>query len=620
VRKNLLLFLLSLIVLAGVLPARAQSAARLELFALDASAFPTISASMDVFDPGGAFITGLQPGQVTLLEDDLPIAPTSLQELQPGVQFAIALDPGAAFAFQDAHAISRFDLVMNVLIHWAEAHADAFNDELSLVPTDAVISSNLSAASFASALAAYQPDLQTIRPTLDSLSHAIDLVSDAGSQIGMKRVLLYITSPLESASIPALQSLTQRAIAMDVRVHVWVVSSPDFFTTSGATALKDLSILTGGTYALFSGEESLPDPEAYLTPLRHTYALRYPSAIRTSGSHTLVLQVESDGATLTSEPVSFDLVVEPPNPMLVTPPGQILRQGPDLQSTDFALFQPASQEIEAIIEFTDGIQRPLIRTGLYVDGVLVDENISEPFDLFTWDLSGITSSGEHILQVQALDSLGLQKTSLGLTVSVTVVLPERGVRAFLSRNSLWVTLGAVGLAGAALVTTLLVGRRGSQHVPARKTGRRGGRDPLTAQVDDVSEERPRRALHGRAASALKQSDAYLLRLKEDGQAITAPPIPISLPEMTFGSDPLHATRLLDDPSVSPLHARLKQENGQFILTDEKSTAGTWVNYEPLTAPRPLHNGDILHIGRIAYRFMLRKPPESPAPRLTPPKP
>jgi len=81
VRKNLPLFLLSLILLAGVVPARAQSAARLELFALDASAFPTISASMDVFDPGGAFITGLQPGQVTLLEDDLPITPASLEEL-----------------------------------------------------------------------------------------------------------------------------------------------------------------------------------------------------------------------------------------------------------------------------------------------------------------------------------------------------------------------------------------------------------------------------------------------------------------------------------------------------------------------------------------------------------
>jgi pSer/pThr/pTyr-binding forkhead associated (FHA) protein len=85
--------------------------------------------------------------------------------------------------------------------------------------------------------------------------------------------------------------------------------------------------------------------------------------------------------------------------------------------------------------------------------------------------------------------------------------------------------------------------------------------------------------------------------------------------MTFGSDPIQATRVLDDPSVSPLHARLKAENGQFMLSDEKSVAGTWVNYEPLAAPRPLRHGDVLQIGRLSYRFMLRRPPEIPAPRV-----
>jgi hypothetical protein len=31
----------------------------------------------------------------------------------------------------------------------------------------------------------------------------------------------------------------------------------------------------------------------------------------------------------------------------------------------------------------------------------------------------------------------------------------------------------------------------------------------------------------------------------------------------------------------------------------------------------LQHGDVLHIGRLSYRFMLRKPPERPAPRITP---
>ena len=87
--------------------------------------------------------------------------------------------------------------------------------------------------------------------------------------------------------------------------------------------------------------------------------------------------------------------------------------------------------------------------------------------------------------------------------------------------------------------------------------------------------------------------------------------------MIFGSDPLRASRILDDPSVSPLHARLRFSHGEYILSDEGSTAGTWVNYEQLNAPRSLKHGDVLQIGRFSYRFMLRVPPERPAPTVTP---
>jgi len=78
-------------------------------------------------------------------------------------------------------------------------------------------------------------------------------------------------------------------------------------------------------------------------------------------------------------------------------------------------------------------------------------------------------------------------------------------------------------------------------------------------------------------------------------------------------------RILDDPSVSPLHARLREENGEYILSDEKSVAGTWVNCVALTAPQRLQHGDVLQIGKLSYRFMLRKPPEQPTPKITPTK-
>jgi hypothetical protein len=88
-----------------------------------------------------------------------------------------------------------------------------------------------------------------------------------------------------------------------------------------------------------------------------------------------------------------------------------------------------------LVEFPDGHKRALKRTALYVDGVQIAENTSEPFDKFTWDLSGYNSSGQHSLQVLAEDELGLSKTSLSLPVSVTVVLPPGGLVALLAKNS-----------------------------------------------------------------------------------------------------------------------------------------------------------------------------------------
>jgi pSer/pThr/pTyr-binding forkhead associated (FHA) protein len=80
---------------------------------------------------------------------------------------------------------------------------------------------------------------------------------------------------------------------------------------------------------------------------------------------------------------------------------------------------------------------------------------------------------------------------------------------------------------------------------------------------------------------------------------------------------VEAMHLLNDPSVSPLHARISEKEGKYTLSDERSTAGTWVNFEPVTSSRLLQHGDRINFGRSAYRFMLSKPPQHPAPRLVP---
>jgi hypothetical protein len=615
-RKFLKISFSIFLLFAVVISVHAQSltSTRLSLYSLQTDSFPTITAGLDVFDSAGNVVTGLKPDAITLLEDQQPVPLKSLEEVQAGVEFALALDPGPAFAYRDANAVTRYDKVVQVIKDWLANHPDSLGDDLSLIPTYGTLSAHLAnTATFSDALAAYLPDLQSITPSLNTLARALDTVTEPPPQVGMKPAVLFVTSPTPVEDLPTLQNLTERAAAQHVRVDVWIVASVDFFSTSGATALKDLAIQTGGQVAMFSGVEPLPGLEMYLAPLRDTYRLTYVSGLLTSGGHTLVVQADLDGKTISSEPLPFDLNIQPPNPILVSPPEQITRRAPDERTLDPAAFLPNQQPLDIIIEFPDGRSRPLASTTLLVDGQKVAENTSKPFDHFTWNLSGYTSSGQHILSVEAVDSFGLSKVSLGVPVAITVIKPKFGLLPFLARNRLWVALIAILFAGAVLGVILAGGRRRRRLPPVERAARL---DPLTQPVVADTGRQHGRLLLKRPA---KQAEAYLVRLKDDGQPVTAPAIPINAPEITFGSDPLQVTRILDDPSVSPLHARLQEKNGEYILSDEKSTAGTWVNYKSLNAPRRLQHGDVLHIGRVSYRFMLRKPPERPAPTITPTK-
>ena len=591
--------------------AQSQNTARLSLYALQTGGFPAVSAGLDVFDSAGNVVTGLKPDAITLLEDGKPRPINSLQENKVGVEFALALDPGPTFSYRDANAVTRYDKIAQILKAWAASHSDTLGDDLSLVPTYGSLAAHMTTtAAFSQALAAYLPNLQSISPSLDTLSRALDTVSESTSTIGMKRTVLFVTSPTAVDALPTLQNLTERAVGQQVRVNVWIVASTDFFSSSGATALKDLAIQTGGQFVLFSGVEPLPGLETYFAPLRSTYHLTYTSGVLTSGNHTLTAQANLDGQTVTSPALTFSLDIQPPNPILVSPPDQIVRQAPDAHTTATSAFLPDQQSIDIIVEFPDGRTRPLVSTALLVDNQKVAENTAAPFNHFNWNLSGYAISGQHMLSVEAVDSLGLSKISLGVPVMVTVVRPHFGLLPFLSRNSSWVALVAILFAGAVLGVILGGGRFKRR---TRPTDQAATIDSLTQPVDGETGRRIRLPWK----RSPKLSEAYLERLKEDGQPVSAPSIPIIAPEMTFGSDPMQVTRILDDPSVSPLHARINEQGGEYILSDEKSVAGTWVNYELLAEPRRLQHGDVLHIGQLSYRFMLRKPPERPQPKITP---
>ncbi len=623
-RKFSLFFLIALFLLGTGGVARAQRQAYAALVHLDVQGFPTITALLDIYDGEGRFVTDLEAADLTVLEDGQERPVDDLSLLAPGVQLVVAINPGPALGVRDEQAVTRYEKVKNALLAWAQALPAGNDDDLSLVTTAGPLLSHDTAAKWADHMSAYQPDLAAATPVLQALAFALDLADDPLPRPGMKRAVLFITPTIDQAALPPLGALVTQAMENDVRVYVWLVDAEDNFNRTSATELKSLALQSGGAFFAFSGAETLPDPETYFASLRHTYRLTYTSRLTTSGEHSLSVRARTPDGDLVAPDRIFQLDVQPPNPILVLPPPITRKTSPD-DPFNLKALSPTSQDVEMIIEFPDGHPRPLTRTALYVDGHLVDENTAPPFEWFVWDLSAYTRSGEHELVVEAEDVLGLRKVSVGVPVAVTVVLPPGGSLAALARNRSAIALGAILLAGGILFAVLLFGGRREGVFRTLRRRREMYSDPVTqpvspAPVPSAGKRRSRRGRFPWARSVRRpEAPAYLVPLKANGEPRNGASIPILEREITFGTDPVRATHILDDPSVSPLHARLRRTaEGDFILSDQDSVAGTWVNYQPLTREgHHLSHGDLIHFGRLAYRFTIHPQPEVPDPVILP---
>jgi FHA domain len=601
--------------------ARAQTTAYAEIASVDVEKFPEVTALVDVYDATGKFITGLKPADLTPYEDGQPRPVDALTESDAAVQLVVAINPGPALAVRDGNAVQRFTKIVEALGQWMGSQPSSSRDDLSLVSLSGSLITHASAKDWFVSLDSFKPDFRNTTPNLQTLSIALDTVTATTPQSGMKRAVLFITPHTDDPNIDnTIAPLIKSAVDSKVRVYVWFVDAEQYFVTASANAFKSLAFQTSGTFFAFSGKETFPDLTIDFAPLRHLYKLTYTSSLIAAGDHKLGLEVKSPQGTISAPDQTFSVDIQPPNPIFVSPPLQIKREPPsDDPYADVLL--PEQQKIDIIVEFPDGHPRDLKRTTLYVDGQVVDENASKPFESFTWDLSVYNKSGQHEIIVEAEDVLGLQKSSMGIPVSLTVIQPPRGIQALLGRYRSYLVLGAIGLAGLALLVILLRGVVGGGLFKKRRQTRKQFEDPLTQPVVALTEPPasatkksrtvPRKAVWFRPkpASRVPDAPAYLTRLTNGGEPASASPIPVLGKEMTFGTDPVQCMRVLDDPSISSLHARIKlTEDGSFLIYDHGSVAGTWVNFEPVTREgRRLAHGDRINFGQLMYRFDLNRP-------------
>jgi len=586
----------------------------------DTGQFPLITFNMQVYDESGAFVSGLAAEDLEVIEDGYSRRINEINQVEPGLQFIAAINEAPTMT-NHYGGVSYYNLFFDALVDWAARQPEDRPDDYSLVTNTGVKISRVQGASlYVDALNNYESNVLEQRPSLNSLSQALDLVTDTSENPLGKHALLYITTIPDSESMNGLSNLTARAVQIGVQVSVWLLDPSIASHARQAEPLLQMAEQTGGTFFVLTGGEVFPDLDADLANLRYDYQVRYFSKASTSGEHTFTVNIHHEDTSITSEPQAFIIEVLPPNPILLTPPLQINRTwSAGNESGTEPVLQPDTQLIQILVEFPDGHARDLRFSRLYVDGILEMENSSMPFDSFTWSLESYTTSGVHQVQVEIEDTLGLSQRTIETPVQVAVEELKLPWWESILNSQGWIAMVAILMsAGALLAVMVFTTRRERGKTRRIKQKKTPHSDPLTQPVRASA---PTRKIKAQPAPAIEfpvthrpinpsNAPARLVRLSENETLIEAQTIPLNRKEFTFGRDPQQAICVLDSSSVDAFHARIIQtEEGNFLLSDAGSVAGTWLNYELVPkSGLQLTHGDLIFFGRLAFKFEMINPP------------
>ncbi len=553
----------------------------LSIFELDTQAFPTISLMVSVSDDTGRRIPSLTAGNFQVLEDGIPVDDLVVEEILVGTRQVFVINTAPGLSVRDSHGLTRFDYAKQELLdYWREPDASLIGvDDLSLLTSDGLlIQHSSSAAELAAALDVMKPTFEGSISGFDLLLLALDFSADPLEASALPSSLVFITPLIETPRDLPIANAISRASVSGTAIYPVLFSNEEALEQPEIEPLRELAESTGGQFLAFDTEGGLQTVVDRILDQRVRYQITFTSQADTAGTHLLQLQVSDEGFETSSPPVEYEIDVRPPDVAFIQPPNEIVRQTDDSEMAVEEI-APSSVALQILTTFPDGHNRSIERSSLLVDDKIVDVRREAPFDRFEWDLTEYRQTGAHTLKVLVRDSLGLEAETIDNPVQIVISRPDQGLTALRPALDSLVAILAVIVAGMVLViglTTLV--RRAPLPEPVRLNPVKRTRLQSTAPAE-----------------------AMLIPLRPSGD-----PVPLTGIDVVLGRDASLAAVVLDDPSVERMHARLiRQADGDYLLRDQGSVAGSWVNYElvPKSGQR-LRHGDHIQLGRVEFRFQL----------------
>lgn len=140
-----------------------------------------------------------------------------------------------------------------------------------------------------------------------------------------------------------------------------------------------------------------------------------------------------------------------------------------------------------------------------------------------------------------------------------------------------------------------VGRRNIQVVAEMASAPARGNNPADG-VDSTQVIQSRGAL----AQPQAGTQAELVMQTASGAHV----FPIQSNMITIGRG-LNNDIILEDPRISRQHAQLRYKSRRFLIADNGSTNGTYVNGTPVSTEQVLRDGDIVSLGGLELIFQQR---------------
>jgi hypothetical protein len=602
---------------------------RLDITKLKSDQFPSITLNVLVLDADGRVIRELE--DFRLSEDGIDVEEFQIEPVEVGADVVFVIDANETISGIDqVGGISRLEKVKNSIIRYANFYMDPLhNDGISILVPSGPGSQFLDktgmtyANEVINAANLYQPGQLSETPLQRMMVQALE-TAVINPEDGRSRSVVLFTDGSQLSEQLDYDSLTSMAQEAGV---------PIFGLLLGARADEDevnnlnrLAEASGGAMKHMPEAESA-DALFEIVDERSTMEqVAYKSAISTSGNHEIEVSLDDTSAISV-----FDLEVSPPSVMVALDNSRPIRRVAAELDTPLELMEPLIQPLVAQVDWPDGYPRKLTAVSLLVNDeeVVIEAPIlgTDGVLTFDWNLRHI-DQGLYDLQIQVTDELGLQGSSPNVPLAVEVdrppipiptataapapTAPPATVTAFVEPEDVpndLVILGA-GLFFLAFFGLLLVlfiiffSRRRSSSLAAAATG------PASTAVAYPGDFDPHVTYVLAPELTAEDIDAAYLEALEHAPEHAAI-IPIIGSNIALGRDPQVAQIPFNDRSVSRLHARIMESQGNYRIYDEGSSSGTYVNYERIgLAPRILNDNDEIHFGRVHLRFHLNKKSES----------